>query len=129
MRKWTQTIRLTLSEKIKEEVEKNYRLELSAADPANPFTDAFSSDHREVIEKRINEKYDSQLSEAYDECLKKARLLLRLCVPESFFNEKNKMTVELVKTGINSADIGVDDDANRANRKSLPDQLFKGLSA
>ena len=38
MRKWTQTVRLTLSEKIKQEVEGKYRLELSEADPANPFT-------------------------------------------------------------------------------------------
>ena len=119
MRKWTQTIRLTLSEKIKEEIEKNYRLELSAADPANPFTEAFNSEHREVIEKRSNEKYDQQLSEAYDECLKKARLLLRLCVPESFFSEKNKMTVELVKTGIvSTAENG---DEPRFKRKSVPD--------
>lgn len=58
MRKWTQQIRLTLSEKIKQEVETKYRLELSEADPDHPFTGEFTPEHCEQIEKRIAEKYD-----------------------------------------------------------------------
>ena len=42
MRKWAQTIKLSLSERIKEEVERQYRLELSEDDPTNLFNGHFS---------------------------------------------------------------------------------------
>ena len=100
MRKWTQQIRLALSEKIKEEVETKFRLELSEANPDEPFTGDFSDEHREQIEKRIAEKYDVQLIEAYDESVKKAQFLLKLNIPKSFMEEKEKESMELVKTGI-----------------------------
>ena len=53
MRKWAQTIKLSLSERIKEEVERQYRLELSEDDPTNPFTGQFSDQNQEEVEQRI----------------------------------------------------------------------------
>ena len=61
-----------MSEKTKEEIERKFRLELSEADPSNPFTGHFTDEHREEIEKRFSEKYNRDLSDAYEDCIKKA---------------------------------------------------------
>ena len=103
MRKWSQTIKLNLSERIKEDVEKQYRLELSKDDPTNPFSGQFSEQDQEEVEQRIKSKYDSQLSLAYEDCLNKAQILLKLCIPGASIQEK-KSSLELIKTGIQTGD-------------------------
>ena len=66
MRKWTQQIKLTLSESVKVDVENKMRLELNEANPDEPFTSEFTAEHRQIIEKRIGEQYDQQLEDTYN---------------------------------------------------------------
>ena len=65
MRKWTQQIKLTLSESIKVDVENKLRLELNEANPDEPFTDQFTDEHRQIIDKRLSEKFDERLMDTY----------------------------------------------------------------
>jgi len=49
---------LSISERIKAEVETSYRLEIIEANPDEQSTGEFTPEHQEVIDKRIAEKYD-----------------------------------------------------------------------
>ena len=59
MRKWTQRVKLNLSEHLTADIESKLRDEITAANPSKePFKEQFSAEHKVNIEKRFNEQFD-----------------------------------------------------------------------
>ena len=85
MRKWTQKVKLNLSERLTNEVEVKLRAEITAANPSkDPFTDQFNEEQQSVVDSRLTELFDKQLPEKYEEALNKARFLIKLAIPRAF---------------------------------------------
>ena len=85
MRKWTQKVKLNLSERLTNEVEVKLRAEITAANPSkDPFTDQFNEEQQSIVDSRLTELFDKQLPENYEEALKKARFLIKLTIPRAF---------------------------------------------
>ena len=101
MRKWTQGIKLTLSESIKVEVENAYRKEINDANPSSePFTGQFSDDQQKIVDKRTTVEFDIQLEKSYEEAIKKAKFLVKLAIPKAFQEAKAKEQMQKLKAGI-----------------------------
>ena len=62
MRKWTQQIKLTISENIRKQTEEAVRNEINEANPsAEPFTGPFNEEQKQIIEEKSNAKFDLEL--------------------------------------------------------------------
>ena len=89
MRKWTQKVKLNLSERLTTEVETKLREEVTAANPSKePFTDQFNEEQKITIEQRFNEQFDKELPEKYTEAIKKAKFLIKMAIPRTFREAK-----------------------------------------
>ena len=85
MRKWTQKVKLNISERVKVDVETQLRDEITAANPSKePFTDPFNEEQTELVEKRFQEKFDHEVEVVYKQVISKAHFLIKLAVPRSF---------------------------------------------
>lgn len=101
MRKWTQKVKLNLSERLKIEVEEKLREEITAANPSKePFTEQFNEEQKNTIETRFNEQFDKQLPEKYEEAIKKSRFLIKMAIPRAFKEAKHQQLMEKVKQGV-----------------------------
>ena len=82
MRKWTQKIKLDLSEKISVEVEHKLREEVRAASTdKKPFTDPLSEEQRQTVDDRTNEQLQQDIIVQFNEVIQKAKFLTKLAIP------------------------------------------------
>ena len=91
MRKWTQGIKQTLSERIQIETENAYRQEINEANPSSePFTGQFSAEQQRIVDKRATAAEGVELEKSYEEAIKKAKFLIKLAIPKAFIEAKQK---------------------------------------
>ena len=91
MRKWTQQIKLNISERTAVEAEEAYRKEVNDANPsAEPLTGSLSDEQKRIVEERSNTKFDEDLKTTYDGVVQKAYLLIKLQVPSAYKAQKGK---------------------------------------
>ena len=68
MRKWTQQVKLSISERTAKEADEAYRQEVNEANPsAEPLTGAFTEEQKAIVEERANTKFDEELNKTYAE--------------------------------------------------------------
>lgn len=89
MRKWTQQIKLTISERTAAEAEEAFRQEYNTAHPsADPLTGQLSQEQKSVVEDKSNLKFDEELKKTYEGVVAKARSLIKLQLPAAFKSKK-----------------------------------------
>ena len=77
MRKWTQQLRLSISEKSNADEEEKFRQEYNKAHPsAEPLTGQLSEEQKSIVNERANERFEKEVKESYEEVVKKAELLI-----------------------------------------------------
>ena len=85
MRKWTQKVKLTLSERITVEVEHKLREEIRAASAdKKPFIDPLSDEQRQTVDDQTYEQLEKEIKETYNEVIQKAKFLSKLALPKQF---------------------------------------------
>jgi len=73
MRKWTQKVKLQLSERITVEVEHKLREEIRAATvDKKPFTDPLNDEQRMTLDNRTNEQLEKDVVVKFKEVIQKA---------------------------------------------------------
>ena len=91
MRKWTQQVKLSISERTAKEADEAYRQEVNEANPsAEPLTGAFNEEQKAIVEERANTKFDEELKKTYAEVVQKAEALIKLQIPASYKAKKGK---------------------------------------
>ena len=96
MRKWTQKIKLDISERIAKEVEQAFRDEINEANPsAEPFTAPLSDEQKATVEDKTTTKFDQEVQKTYDGVVQKANSLVRLAVP-SQYKRSNPLMARMV---------------------------------
>lgn len=96
MRKWTSKVKLNMSERIKSEVEVQYRKELAEQniskedDVVGSLTDEQSAE----LQKRADAEFDKQLPLKYDEVISKAKFLIKLAVPQALREAKKNASMQ-----------------------------------
>lgn len=89
MRKWTQQIRLTTSERVQQEVEQAFREAWNKAHPSEaPLTGQLSEAQKQEVEAQFEAKYQTELKDVYDEVVRKAELLITLQTPAQYKRQK-----------------------------------------
>ena len=94
MRKWTQQVKLTISERLAQEVDQAYRTEVNEANPsADPLTGPLNDEQKQIVEDRVYAKFDEEIKKTYEGVVSKAEVLLKLQVPDAYKEKKrgNKM--------------------------------------
>lgn len=66
MRKWTQFIKLTISENTMKAASEKMKEELAEKNPSSGFSGQFSEEEKREVEKRSNAAFDKELIEKYD---------------------------------------------------------------
>ena len=100
MRKWTQKVKLNLSERVKADVERKFRKEITQANPSQePFTGQFSDEQKAKVEERFDEQFDREVKAKYDEVTKKASFLVKLAIPQVFKDAKKDLLMDKIATG------------------------------
>ena len=98
MRKWTQFIKLQISESVKKKVQDDFAKEISDSNPsAEPFNGSFSEQQKEQIENRSNQQFDVELQQKYGEVVTKAKFLIKLQLPEAFIEAQKAIDLEELK--------------------------------
>ena len=98
MRKWTQSIKLTLSEAINAEVDHDFRNEVNSANPsAEPLTGMLSDEQKRTVEERSNAKFDVDLKKAYAGVVAKAEQLIKLQVPAAYKVKKGNSLMKALR--------------------------------
>lgn len=91
MRKWTQQIKLNISERTVVEAEEAFRKEYNESNPsADPLTGQLSDEQKRTVEERSNVKFEDELKSTYAGVVKKAELLIKLQVPTSYKVKKGE---------------------------------------
>lgn len=89
MRKWTQSIKLTISERTAADAEQAFRDSWNEANPSqDPITGMLSAEQRAEVDKKAFAAFEEQLDKTYADVVEKAKLLLILQVPEAY--KKNR---------------------------------------
>ena len=85
MRKFTQTVKTTISDELEQKLEKKIREELTLLDPLRqPFTGMLDQEQQEDLDRRLAEQLKVEFEARVKEIIKKARFLLTLSVPEDY---------------------------------------------
>ena len=127
MRKWTQKVKLNLSERVKADVERKFRKEITQANPSQePFTGQFSEEQKAKVEERFDEQFDREVKAKYDEVAKKASFLVKLSIPQVFKDAKKDLLMDKIATGFTSQ-FGASLDILK-NRSITPSLSNKSLS-
>ena len=95
MRKWTQFIKLKISERVKKEVQQAYVKELNEENPSQvASTGSLNDEQKQIVETRTNEKFDKELQLKYAEVVDKAKFLIKLQVPKAFSDAQKAFEIE-----------------------------------
>ena len=97
MRKWTQFIKMQISESIKQEVTDAYAKELPSQEASNG---SFTTVQRQEVEERINRAMDIKVAQKYQEVHDKATLLCKMQVPEAFIEAQKAVDTDQKKRQI-----------------------------
>ena len=85
MRKWTQQIKLSISERTAAEAEEAFRKEFNEANPSSdPLTGQLNAEQKQIVDERGTAKFEEELKSTYAQVVKKAELLLKLQVPDVY---------------------------------------------
>jgi hypothetical protein len=83
MRKWTQQVKLTTSERVQQETDKKFRETWEKAHPSeDPLSGQLSEEQKQEVESQFESKYPEEIKKVYDEVVNKASLLITMKLPE-----------------------------------------------
>ena len=92
MRKWTQKVKLVVSERIEQKLKEIMRAECNLDGKLFQLED--NEEQREEFESRKNAWFDGEIDRVYDEVVKKSRFLIKLSVPQIFKEAKMRKDQE-----------------------------------
>ena len=91
MRRWTQSVKQTISERTTIEADAALRSAWNQANPSKePLTGPLSNEQKNQVDQEGNAKFEKELLKAFDEVVEKAELMLRLEAPSLYRTTKSK---------------------------------------
>ena len=90
MRKWISGVKLSISERIEKEEDTKFREEYAEAHPSEePLTGPLSDENKDKVQERVDSRFDSECDKKFSAVTEKARILLKLRVPEILIERAN----------------------------------------
>ncbi len=85
MRRWTQSVKQTISERTTIEADEALRKAWNQANPSKePLTGPLNDEQKNQVDRDGNAKFEKELQEAFDEVVEKAEFMLKLEVPSLY---------------------------------------------